>query len=88
VLNLTITSVLELDTDALQMWPNPSNQEVQVTLNGTAADYIEVFDVVGNLVATFNRKTRLDVSSWAAGSYMVRVQNANAVMERRLMVVR
>ena len=70
------------------MWPNPSNQVVQVTLNGTAADYIEVFDVVGNLVATFNRKTRLDVSSWAAGSYIVRVHNANVVMERRLMVVR
>jgi hypothetical protein len=88
ILNLTITSVFELDTDALQMWPNPANQQVQVTLNGTAADFIEVFDIVGNRVAMFNRKTRLDVSSWAAGSYLVRVQNAGVVMERRLMVVR
>jgi len=88
ILNLTITSVIELNVNALQMWPNPANREVQVTMNGTVADLIEVFDITGKHVATYNRKSRLDVSNWAAGSYMIRVRNENAVMERRLMVVR
>jgi hypothetical protein len=47
-----------------------------------------VFDIAGKHVATFTRKTRLDVSNWAAGSYMLRVRNEQAVLERRLMVVR
>jgi len=88
ILNLTITSVLELNVNALQMWPNPANQEVQVTMNGAAADLIEVFDVTGKHIATYARRTRLDVSNWASGSYMIRVRNAQEVLERRLMVVR
>lgn len=87
-LNLTITSVLELSNNTLEMWPNPANQEVRVTLNGFAAECIEVFDIAGKHVATFNRKSRLDVSSWASGSYVLRVKNENAVQERRLMIVR
>jgi hypothetical protein len=88
VLNLTITSIVEFDANELQVWPNPANQQVQVTLNGLAAESIEVFDIAGKHVATYTRKTRLDVSSWAAGTYMLRVRNEQAVMERRLMVVR
>jgi hypothetical protein len=70
------------------MWPNPATNEVQITWNGTAADLIEVFDVAGKHVASFNRTSRLDVSNWAPGSYMIRLRNENMVMERRLMVVR
>jgi hypothetical protein len=88
ILNLTITSVFELSTSSLEMWPNPANNEVQVTMNGVVADMIEVFDIAGKHVASFNRKSRLDVSGWAAGSYMIRVRSENTVMERRLMVVR
>ncbi len=85
---MTFTFVQELNENNLQMWPNPSNQEVQITWNGVASDMIEVFDVAGKRVAEYNRKSRLDVSNWAPGSYMVRVRNGNTVMERRLMVVR
>jgi len=88
ILDLTITSVFELNTNSLQMWPNPANQEVQIIMNGTVADMIEVFDIAGKRVATYTRISRLDVSNWAAGSYMIRARKENAVMERRLMVLR
>jgi hypothetical protein len=88
VLNLTITAIVELDANDLQVWPNPANQQVQVTMNGIAAESIDVFDIAGKHIATYTRKTRLDVSNWAAGSYMLRVRNEQAVLERRLMVVR
>jgi hypothetical protein len=88
ILDLTITSVLELDGYSLAVWPNPANQEVQVTINGVSPEVIEVFDVTGKHIVTYTRLTRLDVSGWASGSYMLRVRNDQAVMERRLMVVR
>jgi hypothetical protein len=88
ILDLTFTFVQELNENNLQMWPNPANNEVQITWNGTAADLIEVFDIAGKHVASFNRTSRLDVSNWAPGSYMIRLRNENMVMERRLMVVR
>jgi hypothetical protein len=77
-----------VNTNNLQMWPNPANQEVQVTLNGVAADMIDVFDIAGKRVDSFSRTSRLDVSTWAPGSYMIRITNGNNTMERRLMVVR
>ena len=88
ILDLTITSVLELEGYSLAVWPNPANQEVQVTINGVSPEVIEVFDVTGKHIVTYTRLTRLDVSGWASGSYMLRVRNDQAVMERRLMVVR
>jgi hypothetical protein len=88
ILDLTFTFVNELGENDLQMWPNPANQEVQVTWNGLAADMIEVYDVAGKRVASFNRKTRFDVSNWAPGSYMIRLRNGNQMIQKRLMVVR
>jgi hypothetical protein len=49
---------------------------------------IDVFDIAGKRVATFNRQTRFDVSNWAPGSYMIRLRKGNQWMDRRLMVVR
>jgi hypothetical protein len=77
-----------VNANNFQMWPNPANQEVQVTWNGMAAEAIDVFDVAGKLVNSFKLQSRLDVSSWAAGSYMIRIRNGNDITERRLMVVR
>jgi hypothetical protein len=89
VLDLTITTnVLELGSDMLQVWPNPATNEVQVMVNGLPADAIEVFDIAGKRVAYFTRKSRINVESWASGSYMLRVHHGQALSERRLMVVR
>jgi len=80
VLDLTITTnVLEIAEDLLQIWPNPANHEVQVTINGMAADAIEVFDIAGKQVAYFTRKSRINVESWASGSYMLRVHQGQAL---------
>jgi hypothetical protein len=88
VLDLTLTLMNVSSENNLQMWPNPANQEVQITWNGLAADMIDVFDIAGKRVATFNRQTRFDVSNWAPGSYMIRLRKGNQWMDRRLMVVR
>jgi hypothetical protein len=88
ILDLTFTFVNELKANNLVMWPNPANQMVQIFWNGAAAEMIEVFDITGKRVDSFTRKSRLDVSNWAPGSYMIRIRNGNELIERRLMVVR
>jgi hypothetical protein len=88
VLNLTITSIQELDLVYVQIWPNPSSTEVSVLINAQMADAIEVFDMVGKHIITVQRQTRIDVSSWASGIYMLRVHSPSAVIERRLEIVR
>lgn len=88
VLNLTITSIAELDLVYVQIWPNPSSTEVSVLINAQTADAIEVFDMVGKHIITVQRQSRIDVSSWASGIYMLRVHSPAAVIERRLEIVR
>jgi hypothetical protein len=88
ILDLTFTYVNEFSRDYLQMWPNPANQEVQLTWSGVAAELIDVFDIAGKHVDSFARKSRLDVSRWAPGSYVLRIRNGNDLIDRRLMIVR
>ena len=88
ILNLTITFISELNLDQVQLWPNPANAEVQVLLNGQSAERLEVYDVVGKHIESVQRTSKLDVSRWSSGIYVVRIFTSNAVIERRLEVVR
>jgi hypothetical protein len=88
ILNLTITFITELNVDNILLWPNPANTEVQVLHNGRSADRIEVYDMVGKHIESVQRTSKLDVSRWASGVYVVRIYTAHAVIERRLEVVR
>ncbi|MFM9006636.1 MAG: T9SS type A sorting domain-containing protein, partial [Flavobacteriales bacterium] len=88
ILNLTITTgLIEMDEQNLQIWPNPSSDEVRVLLNGATADAIEVFDIAGKLVEAFSRTTIIQTDNWAPGTYMLRIRGEKFVLERRLMVV-
>ncbi len=87
-LDLTIlTGVFEMDAQDLQVWPNPASDEVRVLLNGALADAIEVFDITGKMVASYNRKSLIQTLDWAPGTYMLRIRSERCIMERRLMVV-
>jgi hypothetical protein len=59
-----------------------------VLLNGQSAERLEVYDVVGKHIESVQRTSKLDVSRWASGIYVARIFTSNAVIERRLEVVR
>ncbi|HEX2617281.1 MAG TPA: LamG-like jellyroll fold domain-containing protein [Flavobacteriales bacterium] len=85
--------LMPLSTDALEglvtaLGPNPADATVDLALdrNGTALD---VMDANGRIVfrqAALPLRTRLDVSAWPAGVYLLRLRTSAGVRTERLVV--
>ena len=75
------------NTSDFSVYPNPGNRELNVKLQQMTSDsQVEVFDVLGKRV--WNKElseinTRINVSEWNAGVYLVRVTNGNASQTKR-----
>ncbi len=73
--------------------PNPGSARVAITAVATGAARLDVFDTLGRLVATMNRRNGdapfvLDVRAWAAGVYAARVSAGGTLATARLTVAR
>ncbi|GAA4050712.1 hypothetical protein GCM10022409_41820 [Hymenobacter glaciei] len=78
-------------TFAPQLFPNPTSNLVRVQLpaNGPAHAQITVYDLQGRQLSsatTTGHSHALDTSSWANGTYFVKVQAGKAVSTQRLVV--
>lgn len=82
------TEVDENQTSALKLYPNPAQQSLCLEAEGMT--YIEVYDVLGQLVyqqdAESNNLT-LNVSDWMEGLYFVKVQTQSGWFIRRVSIV-
>ena len=82
------TEVDENQTSALKLYPNPAQQSLSLEAEGMT--YIEVYDVLGQLVyqqdAESNNLT-LNVSDWTEGLYFVKVQTQSGWFIRRVSIV-
>lgn len=78
----------------MQVYPNPADAEVfvHVDLPHLSDVVIRVYDVTGNLVYTESKKRtqiemfRLNVSTWAAGAYVITAQSEDHVFNSKFMV--
>jgi hypothetical protein len=72
------------DADKMQWYPNPTSTDLTVSgLPVGGANTIEVFDVNGRLIQTIQTQSsqhKIDVSTWNAGLYLVRVLNADGAI--------
>ncbi|MCC2548219.1 T9SS type A sorting domain-containing protein [Hymenobacter sp. BT175] len=76
---------------AAQLYPNPATRQVRVELDQAAAANAEIsiHDLQGRLVRTVpmtGRAHTLDLSSWAAGTYLIKIRSGAAVSVQRLVV--
>jgi len=82
----------EDDLTGIRIYPNPASSFVTVTNDmGLTIDRISVYDVAGKLVHSStgnNPETKLDVTSWNNGIYIVHVQTASGQAIHRLIVAR
>ena len=82
------TEVDENQASALKLYPNPAQQSLSLEAEGMT--YIEVYDVLGQLVyqqdAESNNLT-LNVSDWTEGLYFVKVQTQSGWFIRRVSIV-
>jgi hypothetical protein len=72
----------------VRVLPNPAKERVRV-LSECGLKGVEVFDAQGRSVLSQTAEgnaTELDISQWAAGSYVVRVHTERGTVSRRLVV--
>jgi hypothetical protein len=82
------TEVDENQTSALKLYPNPAQQSLSLEAEGMT--YIEVYDVLGQLVyqqETESNNLTLNVSDWTEGLYFVKVQTQSGWFIRRVSIV-
>lgn len=64
----------------LEVYPNPATNQLRLNIPATEPQYIvEVFDLTGRIVISTQDSNVVDVTSLAAGNYLVRVSFDNGV---------
>jgi uncharacterized repeat protein (TIGR03803 family) len=76
--------------EAINIYPNPTQNNFVIETNSTDKQTLQVFDVNGKLVLTqtINGKTNIDAGNLPEGVYNLSLQNANGVLNKRLVIVR
>ena len=76
VIDTTGTAILQMVFNDLQVYPNPTKDVFQLSLNEELSS-IRMYDTFGKLVKEFNAKsTLIDVSDLTAGVYFLEIANA------------
>ena len=81
--NPDFTATVELaPPGAVQLFPNPAREEVQLLVEIDEALWLEVYDSRGqrlrrtNLSGAFRRQVSLEISDWPAGTYWVQLRRS------------
>lgn len=84
------TGVNEITAGGFSIWPNPSNDKVNVrNTDVNTAFSFEVVDVTGRKIftsANIKGNTSIDVSAWRAGVYFLTIQSATGKTVQRIVV--
>jgi len=75
VLNTLSISDVDLKTDAIKLYPVPSNGELTISKNNDVIGNIKIFDIQGKLLLTQNielNRTKIDISNFSPGVYILK----------------
>jgi hypothetical protein len=81
-------SVTEVNDGDFSVYPNPANDVVTITTDGTA-DQLTVFNLNGQVITSFINPQAVEtisVSELPAGTYLIQVTNEGVVTEEKLIV--
>jgi hypothetical protein len=84
-----VTNIDELGATNARIYPNPATNNVTIEANGM--NRITVINAVGQVVYDVemdNNNTQLNVATFEAGVYVVRINTENGVATKRLTIVR
>lgn len=78
------------EAPALSISPNPANDYVNITLDGTESATIHVVDVLGNVVykTTISEATKINTNDFKSGVYFITIEGANRKAVTKKLVVR
>jgi uncharacterized repeat protein (TIGR01451 family) len=75
----------------MNLYPNPSNGNFTIELNTKEKQFIQIFDITGNVVISQtieNGKAIIDGSNLAAGIYNINIKGNNSVANKKLVIVK
>lgn len=73
----------------LSIWPNPASNFIQLQSTQNI-ERVDVYNVVGALIETQQVKgnqIKILTSSWARGTYLIKVQSANGITAKKVLLV-
>lgn len=76
---------MELET-AISMFPNPAKNEVTIS-SDKEIDHVAVYDLLGRTISSFEtngKRVQLDVSGYAPGNYIIKVNSAKSNQSLKL----
>ncbi|WP_422361659.1 T9SS type A sorting domain-containing protein [Reichenbachiella sp.] len=81
---------LDMTTDGVSVFPNPTNDWVHVITNNDSPGYLSIYAVNGNKILgrRLEKNARIDVSSWKPGMYMIKVIEKENITTTKILVIR
>jgi len=86
---INTASLSETVIDGLEVYPNPANTAVTVSLPNNELSTLSVYSVSGTLVQAaegFTATTKMDVSNWEKGIYFLHITNQGKATISKLIV--
>jgi len=80
----SVTSVFDTEKNSFIAFPNPSTGLIHFNSN-TVIQAIEIYDLTGSKVASFNNTKTIDISVYPAGFYQVIVTQNNEISTVKLL---
>lgn len=78
-IDLENTSVNELVSDKIHIYPNPSSSAIHIT-DSKNYDYIQIIDVNGKTVAKYNCESEIPVYNLKQGTYIIKFYSKGAIV--------
>lgn len=86
---ISTTSIQYLNTESFELYPNPAQNTVYVTLNTDAPAQISVLNVIGQEVRSYNvsdKNLALDIQGLQQGIYMIQVTQGTSTISKKLII--
>ena len=74
-----LVSVEENEFEKIKLYPNPANNVINISDLENISDYqIAIFDMTGKLMFEGNESTKIDISLFNEGVYLVKLYNKSS----------
>ena len=86
-ITLTTVGINDYELNSVTVFPNPTNGTVQIQNTEFLIQDVEVYDAYGkmlNVVSVNDNTAVLDLSSYAAGTYFVKIVTENGMVTKRV----
>ena len=86
-ITLTTTGINDYELNNVVVYPNPTTGMIQIQNSESRIENVEVYDAYGkmlNVVSVNDNTAVLDLSSYAAGTYFVKIMTENGMVTKRV----